>query len=42
MDTSDYGLTHPFKGPRAIADSLTCIQHELMKWLFIFNSMWIY
>jgi hypothetical protein len=33
MDTSDHGLSHHFKGPRAVANGLTGIKNVLEKCL---------
>jgi len=40
MDTSEYGLSHTFKGTRAFANGLTGVQNESVKCLFISNWSW--
>jgi hypothetical protein len=40
MDTSDYRLSHPVKGPRAVASGLTGTTNALLKSCFILTCSW--
>lgn len=37
LDTSDYGRSHSFQGPGAVANGFTSIKNALIAYLFIFH-----